>query len=91
MCSECRSFSEEHKEELNHALALLNIALADYDARHAQVRQITDEMGARMGQTIQTQGCPKCQGTMYKTVETDENGVPTGETQWVCSSCGNVS
>ena len=41
-----------------------------------------------MGQRIETKGC----GTMYKTVETDKNGNPTNETQWVCSSptCGAV-
>ena len=41
---------------------------------------------------IQTRGCPKdeCAGTQWKTVETDENGMPTSETQWVCGSCGRL-
>ncbi|GGU67507.1 hypothetical protein GCM10010211_36030 [Streptomyces albospinus] len=43
-----------------------------------------------MGQMIETRGCGKCHSTMYKTVETDENGNPTDESQWVCSNCGHV-
>lgn len=43
-----------------------------------------------MGQRIETKGCGGCQGTMYKTVETDDGGNPTSETQWVCQSCGKV-
>lgn len=46
-----------------------------------------------MGQDIQTQGCSRCGGTMCKTVETDGDGKPTSESQFVCgnSSCGNVA
>lgn len=44
-----------------------------------------------MGQQIQTCGCQKCGGTMYKTIETDQNGNPTSESQYVCSNCGNVA
>lgn len=45
-----------------------------------------------MGQRIETKGCGRCGGTMYKTVDVDENGNPTSQTQWVCSSssCGAV-
>ncbi|UKY54877.1 hypothetical protein [Streptomyces inhibens] len=45
-----------------------------------------------MGQQMQTRGCSACGGTMYKTVEVDENNQVTGESQFVCSnsSCGNV-
>jgi hypothetical protein len=43
-----------------------------------------------VGQGIQTKGCGRCSGTMYKTVETDENGNVTGESQYVCSACGAV-
>ncbi|MFK0294956.1 hypothetical protein ACIQU6_31405 [Streptomyces sp. NPDC090442] len=44
----------------------------------------------RMGQLIETRGCGKCGGTMYRTVETDEDGKPTQESQFVCSVCGHV-
>lgn len=44
-----------------------------------------------MGQEIRTQGCGNCGGTMYKTVETDADGNLTGESQFVCNSCGNVA
>ncbi|MEW2527980.1 hypothetical protein [Streptomyces sp. NPDC047071] len=46
-----------------------------------------------MPQGIQTQGCVKCGGTMWRTVDVDENGDPTGEPpQFVCDNpdCGNV-
>ncbi|GAA2108323.1 hypothetical protein GCM10009802_04080 [Streptomyces synnematoformans] len=45
-----------------------------------------------MGVWTETKGCPQCGGTMYKTVETDEHGTPTNESQYVCSSpgCGHV-
>lgn len=43
-----------------------------------------------MGQQIETKGCPKCGGTMYRTVDTDEHGNPTSQPQFVCSGCGAV-
>ncbi|MFE6690508.1 hypothetical protein ACFVFQ_29060 [Streptomyces sp. NPDC057743] len=43
-----------------------------------------------MGQLIETRGCGRCGGTMYRTVETDERGNPTQESQFVCSACGHV-
>lgn len=43
-----------------------------------------------MGQRIETKGCRGCGGTMYRTVDVDENGVPTSYPQYVCSSCGAV-
>lgn len=79
------------QDQLREARALLDIALADYDKRVNQDKAITDEMDLRMGQTIQTRGCQKCGSTMYKTVETDENGNPTNESQYICSSCGDMA
>ncbi|MEU0159038.1 hypothetical protein ABZ154_09400 [Streptomyces sp. NPDC006261] len=76
------------QEQLREARALLDIALADYDKRVNQDKAITNEMDLRMGQTIQTRGCG---GTMYKTVETDENGNPTNESLYICGSCGAMA
>lgn len=90
MCSECSSVPEGQKKVLEHALALLDIALAPYDEKQRPYREATERMEDLMGQTIQTRGCSKCQGTMYKTVETDENGNPTNESQFICSNCGNM-
>ena len=82
--------TDSREAERQHALALLNTALASYDEAGRQDKGITDEMEIHMGQTIETRGCSKCQGTMYRTVETDENGNPTNMTQFVCGNCGNV-
>lgn len=79
------------QEQLREARALLDIALVDYDKRVNQDKAITDEMDLRMGQTIQTRGCHVCGSTMYKTVETDENGNPTSESQYICGSCGAMA
>ncbi|MDK0520403.1 hypothetical protein [Streptomyces sp. ML-6] len=81
---------EQREAERRAALSLLDAALAHTDEQRKHDRTITDEMEARMGQMIQTRGCSRCGGTMYKTVETDDNGVPTSETQFVCGGCGNV-
>ncbi|MFD5198869.1 hypothetical protein ACFWM7_01610 [Streptomyces sp. NPDC058375] len=81
---------ERHETERIQALALLDVALADHDATRTRDRKITDEMEARMGQTIQTRGCSKCGGTMYRTVDTDENGNPTNMSQFICNGCGNM-
>lgn len=43
-----------------------------------------------MGQEIQTKGCGRCGGTMYKTRDVDENGNVSSESQYVCNSCGAV-
>lgn len=53
-----------------------------------------DSLGAlppQAGQTIQTKGCGKCGGSMYRTVETDSNGNPTGSNLYVCTACGHMS
>ncbi|WP_327413248.1 hypothetical protein [Streptomyces sp. NBC_01233] len=83
--------------ETARVLALLDMALAG-SARHrgaeeqcATDRQTTAEMESTMGQTIQTAGCPKCGGTMYRTVDTDEHGNPIGMGPYVCSNCGNMA
>lgn len=90
MCSECSSVPEEQKKGLENALALLDIALSSYDEAQRPYREITDQMEAMMGQTIQTRGCSKCHSTMYKTVDTDENGNPTNESQFICTGCGHM-
>ncbi|MFB7919342.1 hypothetical protein [Streptomyces sp. NPDC056061] len=81
----------QREADRRHALSLLNSALTHKDEKRAQDQAIIDEMEARMGQLIQTQGCPNCGGTMYKTIETDENGNPTNESQYVCGGCGHVA
>lgn len=81
------------RQQQLHAEAhrLLNIALAGYDEKVAADKAITDQMEHQMGQTIQTRGCHACGNTMYKTVETDENGNPTSESQYICASCGAMA
>ena len=38
---------------------------------------------------IETQGCSACGGTMYRTIDVDEDGNPTGGGgPFVCQSCG---
>lgn len=54
-------------------------------------RRITDRMESHMGQVIQTCGCPKCGGTMYKTIEVDENNQPIGSGPYVCGNCGHMA
>lgn len=83
---------EQRQQGLVDVLALLDAALDEVAPHRTADRQITDEMEATMGQTIQTKGCGKCGGTMYRTVDVDENGNPTGAVQYVCSntSCGNM-
>lgn len=90
MCSECSEVPEGQKQGIEHALALLDVALASYDEAQRPYRETTEQMEAMMGQTIQTRGCSKCGGTMYKTVDTDENGNPTNESQFICTGCGNM-
>ncbi|MCY0919589.1 MULTISPECIES: hypothetical protein [unclassified Streptomyces] len=85
--------------ETARVMALLDAAIAEgtkarevTDQRHAD-RQITTQMEATMGQLIQTAGCPVpgCGGTMYKTVEVDENNQPIGSGPYVCSKCGAMA
>lgn len=99
-CSQCPRFAlrgdsaediEEHEIERRLALSLLNNALAPRDRQAMEDKAFTDAMEAMMGQTIQTRGCPNCGGTMYKTVDTDENGNPTNESQFICNACGHMA
>ncbi|MEV7470290.1 hypothetical protein AB0O20_27855 [Streptomyces kronopolitis] len=66
-------------------LDLLDYAIALRGSGRATLLKEEPEMG----QLIQTRGCGKCGGTMYKTVDTDENGNPTNEGPYVCQGCGN--
>lgn len=85
--------------ETARVMALLDAALAasprrrGTEVQRATDRQITDEMESTMGQVIQTAGCPVagCGGTMYKTVEVDENNQPIGSGPYVCSKCGAMA
>ncbi|MFF7365801.1 hypothetical protein [Streptomyces sp. NPDC008125] len=80
---------EAREGQLQMALHLLDGALAHLDGPALLDREITDEMEARMGQRIETQGCTAgCGGTMYKTVDLDDAGNPTSSTTWVCGKCG---
>lgn len=102
-CGAWRMESESENEvtareaDTTRVLAMLDAALAD-SARHRGIeeqratdRQITDEMESTMGQVIQTAGCPNCGGTMYKTVEVDENNNPISAGPYVCSNCGHMA
>lgn len=42
------------------------------------------------GQEIQTRGCSKCGGTMYKTKDLDDDGNTNWETNYICSNCGAI-
>ncbi|MFI9081966.1 hypothetical protein ACIGW8_36975 [Streptomyces sioyaensis] len=67
------------------------LALLDHAIAMRGVGRATSTKGApEMGQQIATKGCGKCGGTMWKTIDTDENGNPTNESQYVCGGCGNV-
>ncbi|MGX1977123.1 hypothetical protein [Streptomyces kronopolitis] len=68
------------------ALAALDFAITLRGGRCATMQKEPTEMG----QQIVTRGCGKCGGTMYKTIETDSNGNPTNESQYVCQGCGNI-
>jgi hypothetical protein len=81
---------EQHEEQRQRALALIDVALGERAVQQERDRQILTEMEAHMGQQIMTKGCSKCGGTMYKIIETDSNGNPTGETAYCCQSCGNM-
>ncbi|GGX01774.1 hypothetical protein GCM10010353_16720 [Streptomyces chryseus] len=81
---------EAHEAQRQHALALLDEALGERAVQREADRQIVTQMEADMGQTIQTRGCSKCGGTMYRTVETDDNGNPTGYTMFICGGCGHM-
>ncbi|MFI1942074.1 hypothetical protein ACH44C_33690 [Streptomyces purpureus] len=81
---------ERHEHERQAALVLLDVALGDLAVQRETDRQILSEMEATMGQLIQTRGCSKCGGTMYKIIETDQHGTPTGESPYCCHSCGHM-
>ncbi|MFJ7586802.1 hypothetical protein ACIQZO_05270 [Streptomyces sp. NPDC097617] len=78
-------------------MALLDAAITagrrGTEEQRATDRQITSEMESTMGQVIQTAGCPVpgCGGTMYKTIEVDENQQPIGSGPYVCSKCGAMA
>ncbi|MFG2617829.1 hypothetical protein ACGFXC_09370 [Streptomyces sp. NPDC048507] len=80
--------------ETASVLALLDAAIAGRrsggEEQRIRDREITDQMEITMSPRIQTTGCPKCGGTMYKTIETDENGNPIGAGPFVCNSCGHM-
>ncbi|WP_328620739.1 hypothetical protein [Streptomyces sp. NBC_00354] len=79
-------------------LAMLDAVIAERAAQRAPGaeeqrdtdRQMTDEMESTMGQTIQTRGCPSCSGTMYRCVETDDQGNPTNVPLFICNNCGHM-
>ncbi len=68
------------------AFVLLDYAMA----LRGRCRMRSPREDLPMGQLIQTRGCSKCGGTMYRTVETDRDGNPTQESQFVCSACGHI-
>ncbi len=75
-------------------MAMLDAAIAagrrGTEEQRATDRQTIVEMEAIMGQTIQTRGCSKCGGTMYRVVETDSHGNPISSSVYVCNGCGNM-
>ncbi|MFJ3173136.1 hypothetical protein ACIPJK_20510 [Streptomyces roseus] len=78
--------------ESARVMAMLDAVIEGQGAeeqRHTD-REITDEMEADMGQTIQTKGCGNCGGTMYRTVDVDENQQPIGMGPYVCTNCGHM-
>ncbi|MFE9742980.1 hypothetical protein [Streptomyces sp. NPDC006477] len=78
------------------ALSLLDDVLGARDpeevSREQDARRLVSLgfLAPENGQTIQTRGCSKCGATMYRTVETDSSGNPTGSAMFICSSCGNM-
>ncbi|MFE5090587.1 hypothetical protein ACFRCI_09320 [Streptomyces sp. NPDC056638] len=81
---------EQREADRLRALALLDVALGPRAVEREHDRQILTEMETTMGQTIQTRGCSKCGGTMYKMIETDDQGNPTSESMYICNNCGNI-
>ncbi|MGW2582142.1 hypothetical protein ACWCYZ_12520 [Streptomyces virginiae] len=102
-CGSWRAQSETSEDvtareaETARVMALLDAAIDESaELRGTKVRrdtdrQITDEMESIMGQVIQTAGCPECGGTMYKTIEVDENNQPIGAGPYVCNNCGHMA
>lgn len=80
---------EGREAQRQHAIGLLDTALGDAVQRETD-RQILTAMEEHMGQTIETRGCSRCGGTMYRTVDTDENGQPTNVSQFICTGCGGM-
>ncbi|MFD7663524.1 hypothetical protein [Streptomyces sp. NPDC059788] len=84
---------EDRERGKHRALRLLEEALARRGVDWTEHRKDRGVMPPGI-QTRETP-CPECQqtggqGTMYKTVEVDEDGNETGESQWVCGTCGHV-
>lgn len=75
-------------------MAMLDAAIAagrqGTEEQRVTDRQITAEMESTMGQTVQTRGCSKCGGTMYRIVETDQHGNPTNASLFCCNNCGHM-
>ncbi|GGZ22320.1 hypothetical protein GCM10010387_14350 [Streptomyces inusitatus] len=93
ICLRCGlAHSREDNTGLQTVLAALDHVLDTLHPTRAADRHITRALEAQMGQTIQTRGCPKCGGTMYRTVDTDPDGNQIGAPQYVCSNhtCGTV-
>lgn len=80
---------EIRERSRQETLAVLDYAIALRGGGRATLLKEDPDMGTQ----IATRGCSACGGTMYKTVEVDDNGQVTGETQFVCSnnSCGAVA
>lgn len=81
---------EQRQVQRQHAFALLDEAMGERAVQRDTDRQVVTEMETQMGQLIQTRGCGKCGGTMYRTVETDDQGNPTGYSMYICNNCGNM-
>lgn len=79
------------------ALALLEDVLGPADPAADRERTEARRLAScgiftppQMSPMIQTTGCPKCGGTMYKTIETDKDGNPIGAGPYVCNGCGHM-
>lgn len=76
------------------ALALLDDVLGarsfeQVEAEQQARRNTALGLPPQMGQTIQTRGCSQCGSTMYKIIETDSHGNPTGSSLFICNNCGH--
>ncbi|MCY0944280.1 hypothetical protein [Streptomyces antarcticus] len=81
------------EDETARVMALLDEAIAERPGAQEQRDSdllILATMETDMGQTIQTAGCDKCGGTMYRTVDTDDKGNPIGMGPYVCAGCGHM-
>ncbi|MEU9606134.1 hypothetical protein [Streptomyces sp. NPDC048057] len=87
-----RAQIDDDEHQLKRVLAMIDEATSPAARQATYERRVIEEMEAQMGQRIETRGCSRCGGTMYRTVDVDENGNPTSYPQYVCSNgaCGNV-